>query len=96
MNRRHNTEWRVRFAAALEKAGVKCWPTEGNFILADFGTAARASAADAFLKSRGIIVRAMGAYDLPHCLRLTVGTAEECGIVADAVSTFMATQTANG
>ena len=96
MNRRHNTEWRAKFAAALEKAGVKCWPTEGNFILVDFGTVARASAADAFLKSRGIIVRGMAAYDLPHCLRITVGTAEECGIVADTLASFMATQTAHG
>ena len=95
-SKRHNTEWRVKFAAALEKAGVKAWPTEANFILADFGTAARASAADAFLKSRGIIVRGLGAYDLSHCLRITVGTAEECGIVADTLAEFMASQTAHG
>ena len=48
--------------------------TEGNFILADFATAERAKCADAFLRCRGIIVRGMAAYDLPHCLRITVGT----------------------
>jgi histidinol-phosphate aminotransferase len=94
--RRHNTEWRAKFSAALEAAGVKAWPSEGNFILADFATAAPATAADAFLKSRGIIVRGMAAYDLPHCLRITVGTAEECGLVADTLAAFMATQTAHG
>ncbi len=88
----HNTEWRARLAAAMQAVGVKPWPTEGNFILADFTTASRASAADAFFKTRGIIVRAMGAYDLPHCLRVTVGTAEECTLVADALAAFMATQ----
>jgi histidinol-phosphate aminotransferase len=87
----HNTEWRARLSAALEKAGIKAWPTEGNFILADFATAGRARGADAFLKSRGIIVRAMGAYDLPHCLRITVGTAEECTLVAETLAAFMAT-----
>jgi histidinol-phosphate aminotransferase len=88
----HNTEWRAKLSAAMEKVGVKAWPTEGNFILADFGTAERAKGADAFLRSRGIIVRAMGAYDLPHCLRVTVGTAEECGMVADALAAFMSGQ----
>ncbi|MBU6500114.1 MAG: aminotransferase class I/II-fold pyridoxal phosphate-dependent enzyme, partial [Rhodospirillales bacterium] len=87
--RAHNTLWRARLAASLEAAGIKAWPTEGNFILADFATDARAAAADAFLKTRGIIVRAMGAYDLGHCLRITVGTAEECTLVAEALAGFM-------
>jgi histidinol-phosphate aminotransferase len=88
----HNTEWRGRLAVALEAAGIKVWPSHANFFLADFGTASRAAAADAFLKSRGIIVRAMGAYDLPHCLRITVGDAEDCTLLADTLTEFMATQ----
>ncbi len=28
----------------------------------------------------------MRAYDLPHCLRITVGTAEECDLVAEALA----------
>jgi histidinol-phosphate aminotransferase len=76
-------------SAALTAAGVKVWPSHGNFILADFGTAARAKGADAFLRGRGIIVRGMAAYDLPRCLRITIGTAEECTLVADALATFM-------
>ena len=91
-SRAHNFEWRAKLAALMEKAGVKAWPTEGNFILADFDTAQRAGAADAFLKSRGIIVRGMGAYDLPHCLRVTVGTAEECTLVGETLAAFMAAQ----
>ena len=87
--RAHNTAWRAKLAAALEAAGIKVWPSEGNFLLADFATPARATAADAFLKSRGIIVRGMAAYDLAHCLRITVGTAEECTLVAETLSAFM-------
>ncbi len=85
----HNTEWRARLAAALETAGIKVWPTEGNFLLADFATATRATAADAHLRAHGIIVRGMAAYDLPHCLRITVGTAEECTAVAETLAAFM-------
>jgi histidinol-phosphate aminotransferase len=28
------------------------------------------------------------AYNLPHCLRITIGTAEECGMVEDALAAF--------
>ena len=86
----HNTEWRAKLTQALEKARIKVWPSEGNFVLADFGTADRAKAGDNALKQRGLIVRAMGGYGLPACLRITIGTAEECTMVADALSAHMA------
>ncbi len=88
-SRAHNSEWRARLSAALQAVGIKVWPSQGNFVLADFATAARAAAADAWLRQRGIIVRAMGAYDLPHCLRITVGTAEDCALMAETLHGFM-------
>jgi len=95
-NRAHNAEWRARLSAALEGNGIKVWPSHGNFILADFGMPARAAAADAYLKRHGLIVRAMGAYDLPHCLRITIGTGEECTLIANTLARFMAGQAATG
>jgi histidinol-phosphate aminotransferase len=89
-NRAHAIEWRGKLSARLEAAGIKAWPSEGNFLLADFATPARAEAANAWLKSRGIIVRGMAAYALPHCLRITIGTDEECTLVADTLAEFMA------
>ncbi len=88
-SRAHNREWRGRLSAALEAIGITVWPSEGNFILADFGAARRAAAADAWLKQRGIVVRGMAAYDLPQCLRITIGTAEECALVAETLTGFM-------
>jgi histidinol-phosphate aminotransferase len=85
----HNTLWRAKVTEALGAAGIKVWPSEGNFVLADFGTAEKAKAADAALKQRGLIVRAMGGYGLPQCLRITIGTAEECTMVIDALTAFM-------
>jgi histidinol-phosphate aminotransferase len=82
--REHNSLYRQKLAAAIEAAGIKVWPSEGNFVLADFGEAARADAADAFLRARGIIVRKVAGYGLPHCLRITVGSAEEVAMVIDA------------
>ena len=42
-----------KLAAGLQAAGIKVWPSEGNFVLVDFATVERAKAADAFLRRRG-------------------------------------------
>jgi histidinol-phosphate aminotransferase len=93
--RAHNREWRGRLAVALAEAGIKVWPSEGNFLLADFGTPARARAADASLRARGIIVRGAAGYGLAACLRISIGTAEECQAVAETLAAFMARETAH-
>jgi histidinol-phosphate aminotransferase len=85
----HNTVERARLTARLAAAGVRVWPSECNFVLADFATAARAQAADAALRRQGLIVRAVAGYGLPHCLRLTIGTTEECDLLANALTEFM-------
>ncbi|WP_376098276.1 histidinol-phosphate transaminase [Roseomonas sp. CCTCC AB2023176] len=82
----HNAEWRRRLSDGLAGMGIKPWPSHGNFVLADFGSPQAAQAADVHLRSRGLIVRAMGAYGLPSCLRITIGTAEECTSVLDALA----------
>jgi histidinol-phosphate aminotransferase len=85
----HNAEYRPKLAAGIDSAGLKVWPSEGNFVLVDLETTQAADAADAFLRSSGIIVRKVGGYGLPHCLRVTVGTAEEVGLVIEAFREFM-------
>jgi histidinol-phosphate aminotransferase len=85
----HNTEWRAKVTQALTSAGIKVWPSACNFVLADFGSVEVAKAADAALRGRGIIVRAVGSYSLPTCLRITIGTAEECTMVTEALTAFM-------
>jgi histidinol-phosphate aminotransferase len=88
--RAHNTEQRAWMSAALNAHGIKIWPSEGNFILADFAAPARAAAADEALRQRGLIVRRVGGYGLPHCLRISIGTAEENALVVEALGAFMA------
>jgi histidinol-phosphate aminotransferase len=87
--RAHNAEYRPKLAAGIEAAGLKVWPSEGNFVMVDLETAETANAADAFLRNSGIIIRKIGGYGLPHCLRVTVGTAEECALVVDGFTEFM-------
>ncbi len=95
MSRAHNREWRRRLADALAAAGIKVWPSEGNFLLADFATAERARRADAALRARGIIARFTTGYGLPQCLRISIGTAEECTAVAETLAAFMAHESAH-
>jgi histidinol-phosphate aminotransferase len=85
----HNAAYRPKLASGIEAAGLKVWPSEANFVLVDLGTVEVANAADAFLRANGIIVRKVGGYGLPHCLRVTVGTAEEVGLVVDGFTEFM-------
>jgi histidinol-phosphate aminotransferase len=85
----HNAEYRPKLAAGIEAAGLKVWPSEGNFVLVELETTDAANAADAFLRTNGIIVRKVGGYGLPHCLRVTVGTTEEVDLVVDGFTEFM-------
>jgi histidinol-phosphate aminotransferase len=90
MSRAENARERAKLAAALVAAGIRVHPSEANFVLADFGTPALAEAADAHLREHGLIVRRVGGYGLPHCLRITVGKPDENELLAGALAEFMA------
>lgn len=64
---------RDRFAAELLKAGYAVPESHTNFVLIGLADATHASAADAALRSAGIVMRPMRGYGLPHCLRATIG-----------------------
>ncbi len=65
----HNERWLPWLTAEIEKLGLKVTPSVANFLLIHFPKDAKhnARAADAFLKSRAIIVRRVDAYGLPNC-----------------------------
>lgn len=93
MSQAHNEEWRRWTADALRKIGLVVPDSVCNFVLVRFPEAGgkTAEAADAFLKSRGIIVRRMGGYGLPDSIRLSIGLEEEMRIVVDTLTEYMAT-----
>jgi histidinol-phosphate aminotransferase len=39
-------------------------------------------------KTQGLIVRQVGSYKLPHCLRITVGDESSCRRIVHAVAQF--------
>ncbi|MGB0498272.1 MAG: histidinol-phosphate transaminase [Rubricella sp.] len=68
-----NARWRAWMLTELRAMGLPCDDAHANFVLPRFGSAERADAADAYLKSRGILVRQVAGYGLPEALRITVG-----------------------
>jgi len=79
-------EGRAFLTKHLQELGFKVYPSIGNFLLVDFG--ANAESIRIALKERGIFIRQMGAYGLPHCLRITVGTGEENEVVVGELKAF--------
>ena len=87
----HNSRWRPWLAESIAKLGIGVTPSVANFLLLEFGGNGVGSAtdADAFLSTRGYILRAVRAYGLPQCLRLTVGGEEANRGVLEALTEFV-------
>ena len=85
-----NVELKAKVVKALEVLGLPSIPSSANFILTEFGTGkdTGAAAADAFLKSKGVIIRRMDGYGLPEYLRISIGTDEECAALIAALTEF--------
>ncbi|MDO5621110.1 MAG: histidinol-phosphate transaminase [Paracoccus sp. (in: a-proteobacteria)] len=88
--RAENTRMRAWLAEALAEKGVPSDTSCANFILARFADAATAEACDLALQAEGLIVRRVGGYGLPNCLRITVGDEPSCRRVAHVIGQFMA------
>ena len=65
--------WRTEIAAL----GLEVTPSVGNFLLHAFpAMPPKREPPIEFLSARGLILRAVAAYGLPQCLRITIGTEE--------------------
>jgi histidinol-phosphate aminotransferase len=70
-----NAAERARLAEALRYRGLRVGPSQTNFLLVDFGP--RCAAIESALLARGVVLRPMGGYGLPECLRVSVGRSDE-------------------
>lgn len=89
--RAHNDKWLAWLTEEIGKLGLEVASSVANFMLIRFpeepGKTARE--ADAFLMKRGLILRGVGSYGLPDCLRLTVGSEEANRLVVAALAEFL-------
>ncbi len=77
-SKNHNKKWlEILFKEFSKFSNIKTHPSIANFILLDFGTAELCKKANNLLLSEGVILREMQAYNLPNCLRMTIGTEKE-------------------
>jgi histidinol-phosphate aminotransferase len=84
----HNARWRPWLAEKLSGFGFTVHPSVGNFLLVSF-LPHDAEAVRLFLKSRGVLVRQMGSYGLPDCLRITIGTEDELKQLIAGIEAFL-------
>jgi histidinol-phosphate aminotransferase len=84
----HNARWRPWLTREIKTLGFDVLPSVANFIAIRFADAETAAAADAFLSSRGLVLRAISAYGMPEFLRLTIGSEEANRLVVEALKAF--------
>ena len=87
----HNGEWLAWTMKELQRLGLEATPSVGNFVLIHLPENGmhEATAADQFLKGRGIILRSTAGYGLGNSLRMTIGTGPENKAVIAALEDFL-------
>ena len=91
----HNAHWREVLTREIRALGFPVTESAANFMLIHLASPEEAKAADAFLTARGLILRMVGAYKLPSCLRLSVGGEVANKLVIEAFAEFAKTREAN-
>ena len=88
----HNEQWRAWLTAEIGKLGLEVTPSAANFVLIHFpqSEGRTAAEADKALTARGVILRQVGAYGLPHALRMSVGSEEANRLAVATLAEFMA------
>jgi histidinol-phosphate aminotransferase len=88
-SREHNAKWLAWLMDEFGKLGLKVTPSVANFVLIHFADAKAAAAANDFLMKRGLILRQVTAYKLPHALRMSVGTEEANRLVLKTFADYL-------
>jgi len=87
----HNHAWLPRVTQGLEALGLVVTPSVGNFVLIHLpeSEGKAVAEADAFLLSRGIVLRRVSAYGFPNALRMTIGSEEANLATLNAFAEFL-------
>ncbi|MCL4136666.1 UNVERIFIED_CONTAM: hypothetical protein GTU68_042521 [Idotea baltica] len=86
--RTENAKQRDWMAGALAGMGLPSDTSTANFILVRFPSEDEAVSCNNYLTEQGILLRYVGGYGLPNCLRITVGDEASCRRVVHAIGQF--------
>ena len=76
----------IRFLTnSLQEMGFTVVPSETNFVMVPLDNESHVKDVTEQLLRRGIVVRPLGAFGLPSCIRISTGTDEENSIFMDAM-----------
>jgi histidinol-phosphate aminotransferase len=91
-SRAHNEAWLPWLTEKLTGLGLAVAPSAGNFVLVRFPEAPGKTAPEAwdYLAQRGVLIRKMASYGLPHSLRISVGPEEELQEAVRLLTEFLA------
>ncbi len=73
----------------LTSLGIETVPSVANFITTVWASNERAADITQSLLKKGVIVRNLKAFGWPHCIRISIGTAEENGRFIDALKSIL-------
>lgn len=86
----HTAKLRDDFSQQLRGMGLDVLPSYTNFVCVKFpGGAEQAAAANIFLRDKKIFVRPIGGYNLPECLRISIGLENEMRLCAESMKAFL-------
>jgi len=81
-----SAEGRDRLMAELRAKGFQPVPSQANFVMFPLASPEQADAFARHCLVRGVIVRPLGAFRLPHCIRVSTGLREEMDAFENALS----------
>jgi histidinol-phosphate aminotransferase len=70
---------------SLREMGFDVIPSDANFVMVPLENAAAAKSLTEELLRKGVIVRPLGAFGLPHCVRISTGTDDDNQMLIEAM-----------
>jgi len=74
---------------SLQRLGLNIVPSETNFIMVAMKTEEEVNLIYQGLLKRGVIIRPLKAFGLPHCMRITIGTDEQNQIFIQSLTDLL-------
>ena len=84
-------QWRPWLAQQLGGLGLEVFPSQANFVLARFPATPGKTAkeAEAWLATKGVLVRYVANYGLPDCVRISIGLDDHNRAVVELLREFL-------